>query len=335
MDTVATLPNRPPVWRRAAVPLLTLMLLASLGVIGYQWWGMREAAPVASPVATQQGDWNGVINAIKAPPRPGGTEMWKTNEQLARLVRDEAAMRAFPPVAQAALPGDYAYFLERSVPRFVQDVAVPDAPFRDQYVIASLPPGRKYTASIAFNSTASPFEQWVTALGAGSRANRVIVSAAYTSASGVPAGLALDKGRVINPAVQRFNGALVIDGSGTATVERIDAMPAGRTTLRVRSTYRDYVAWLTQAEAQQLSMVQSHLLVDNGEPVVDRNAQDRLSRRAVFVTPGGGLHLYDSGARQETLWDAAEFLRNNYRAVAALNLEAGPYGVVATIGGGL
>ena len=179
MDTVATLPNRPPVWRRAAVPLLTLMLLASLGVIGYQWWGMREAAPAASPAATQQGDWNGVINAIKAPPCPGGTEMWKTNEQLARLVRDEAAMRAFPPSRRRRFPATTRTFSSaRSrassrtwrcrTRRFAIRVA-------DRLVAAR--PGGHSLDRIGFDR--GPLR--AVGHGAGPAANRVIVLAAHTS----------------------------------------------------------------------------------------------------------------------------------------------------------
>jgi hypothetical protein len=73
------------------------------------------------------------------------------------------------------------------------------------------------------------------------------------------------------------------------------------------------------------------LLVDHGSIAVHEVADQKLLRRVLFMTAGGGPHIYGSGAQPESLFDAAFFVVSNYKAVEAINLEGGDYGLCVLI----
>jgi hypothetical protein len=51
----------------------------------------------------------------------------------------------------------------------------------------------------------------------------------------------------------------------------------------------------------------------------------KLQRRVVFQTIDGGLHIYDSLDKEQTLFETAQYLKEHYHAQRAINLETGTY----------
>lgn len=159
---------------------------------------------------------------------------------------------------------------------------------------------------------------------------RLIVTGAYTSTESregelrKPVGLFVHKGAVINPNLGRMDGVLIADpvsgrpqlwnrtrvGLGARRFDLTDLEPRREFTVAARDA--------------GLSVLQSHLLVVDGE--VDVRPQDGAPvfvRRLLF-TDAEGFGLYQS-AVPLTLFDAAEEIHALLSPAMALNLDMGSY----------
>ena len=159
---------------------------------------------------------------------------------------------------------------------------------------------------------------------------RLIVTGAYTGTGqrgeGLPnpVGLFVDGGAVINPNLGRMDGVLIVDPA------------TGRPELhhRARLTYagREYDltfldqrhAFLDAASKQGVSVLQSHLLIVDGQ--IDVRPQENapvFARRMLFID-NAGFGLYQT-SWPRTLHDAATQLAEAVAPRMALNLDMGSY----------
>ena len=159
---------------------------------------------------------------------------------------------------------------------------------------------------------------------------RLIITGAYTGTEqrgeGLqnPVGLFVDGGTVINPNLGRMDGVLVIDPA------------TGRPELhhRARLTFagRDYDltaldqrhAFLDAASGRGVSVLQSHLLIVDGQ--IDVRTQENapmFTRRILFIDDAGYGLYQTPGSR--TLFDAAMQLAEALAPSMALNLDMGSY----------
>lgn len=320
------------------VGALALALLAALAFIAYQ--NLPSSAVPASLSTPKQPTssapsmvFEDVLSEVARKLTAGGSSVTEANARLGEYIAalptaaattDSARMRAF--AAKHDVPFDYAYFFREVLPRFRDSVASSGSAFRDDQIMMSAPPTVRLRARLLINRDLLPVDGLLAAADSGSQTNRVITSAAYTSPFNIPAGLTIVDGSVLNPALQAFEGILIIDDNGKVRLTTTNSVSVEGQDLRIARSHADYVAFLAEAAKRRLSVIQTHLLIDGGRVAVEEATNQRSERRVIFETADHGIHLYDSRGPQ-SLFEAATFIRNNYGAVTALNLEGGAYRV--------
>lgn len=161
------------------------------------------------------------------------------------------------------------------------------------------------------------------------QARSLTVTGAYTAtdtrANGEPkpVGLFLDGGHVINPNLARMDGVLLVTPAGGLSLHhRRDVPLSGR-----RYDLRDARArqrFAKAAAAQNIEVLQSHLLIIDG--VLDiraRTGAPVFARRLLF-TDADGFGIYQS-AGFKTLHEAAVDLMASFAPQMALNLDMGSF----------
>jgi hypothetical protein len=159
---------------------------------------------------------------------------------------------------------------------------------------------------------------------------RLTVTGAYTSretrSDGLPkpVGMFVHDGAITNPNLGRMDGILLVDSAtGKSELHHRARMRLGERDFDLRSLDQRR-AFLAEAVARGLSVLQSHLLIADGW--VDVRSQDGAPvfvRRMLF-TDETGFGLYQT-LRRETLQDAARQLAGALAPRMALNLDMGSY----------
>ena len=155
--------------------------------------------------------------------------------------------------------------------------------------------------------------------------NQLIITGAYSSGDrfGIE-GLAIVGGEVASTRFQGWDGLFVITPDGKGAIHNVERVRFGKTMFNLRDT-DERAAFLTFARENTLSVIQSHLLVSEGElDVRDQSGQPRFRRRILFTTNRGDFGLFDSGAAL-TLYQAAVILHDEFDANMAFNLDMGAY----------
>lgn len=155
---------------------------------------------------------------------------------------------------------------------------------------------------------------------------RVLVTGAYSSGDRfAPEGFVLEKGDASRARIQGWDGLLLIDGAGRASLHDVSHVRYRGAVydLRERAARR---AFIDLAGGEELSAVQSHLLINEG--ALDLKPADdapRFRRRLLFETWDGRIGVYDSSPNRLTLYEAAEALRAAQAPRFAFNLDMGNY----------
>ena len=140
-----------------------------------------------------------------------------------------------------------------------------------------------------------------------------------------PVGLFVRSGDVVSREYVRFDGLLVIDAAGEATLgyrrrARFGGDIFDLEDKEARKAFIDAVA------ARGGSLLQSHLLIVEGAvdtaPVA---GAPRFRRRILMQDEDGSLGLYDSTPRALTLNEAANEVARLFSPAMALNLDMGSY----------
>ncbi|MEL6979262.1 MAG: hypothetical protein AAGM38_11350 [Pseudomonadota bacterium] len=155
---------------------------------------------------------------------------------------------------------------------------------------------------------------------------RVLVTGAYSSGDRfAPEGFVLRAGDARLARLQGWDGLLLVDREGRASLHHVTAVRHGGETfdLRDRPARR---AFLDIAEAEAISTVQSHLLINEGAlDLSPKLGAPRFRRRLLFETADGRIGVYDSSPRLLTLYEAAADLKAEQQPRFALNLDMGTY----------
>lgn len=316
---------------------LLWVLVAIAGVILYQQFARPNASLkdiISNPMPSNtpkyenyQAAFDDFLMALQQP-----KNLSEAHENLAGYL-SSLAPRELPTQAEldkylknAQVPPDYQYFFRECLSNFVQPASRIGREFRGENILVSLPKGSTYRASYFVNKKALPFNQIGDLIDLKGSNYRLVVSAIYTSPLGMPVGLNIMDGAVINPAIQKFDGLILIDKDGQISLTHIDELEYNLKSYRIRSSLEDYQNFLQKARRDGLSVLQSHLILDHGNILIQDNAKGRKSRRRIlFESSDGGLHIYDSFEKKLTLFEAAKYLKDNYEAQLAVNLDMGDF----------
>ena len=160
---------------------------------------------------------------------------------------------------------------------------------------------------------------------------RLIVTGAYTgrdareqAGAPAPVGLYMRAGEVVNRNMSRMDGLLVVDPEeGDLALFDRAAVPRGGRTLNLRQV-EPRRTFIEIAGSAGLDVLQSHLLIIDGEiDVTDQPSAPRFRRRILF-TDDDGFGLFET-ADSMTLYDAARRLEQAADPEMALNLDMGSY----------
>lgn len=158
-------------------------------------------------------------------------------------------------------------------------------------------------------------------------ATRLTVTGAYSSGDRFgPEGFVMRRGQALNPAPQGWDGLLLVDASGRASLHDVSRVRLGERRFNLRDR-TDRRAFLSAAGRAKLSAIQSHLLINEGaldlRPIADA---PRFRRRLLFETQDGRIGVFDTSPRIATLYEAAAALLAALpQARMALNLDMGAY----------
>ena len=137
-------------------------------------------------------------------------------------------------------------------------------------------------------------------------------------------GLAIVDGTVVSSRFQGWDGLFVITPDGKGSIHNVERVRLGKPQFNLRNP-DERAAFLSYARENDLSVIQSHLLVSDGNvDVSDRPGQPRFRRRILFQTNAGDFGLFDSG-ESLTLFQAAVILHDDFDADMAFNLDMGAY----------
>lgn len=224
------------------------------------------------------------------------------------------------------IPADYQYFFEECLLQFSQPATKTGRKYRGENILVSLPAGSNYEASYFVNKDAIDVNKINDLIDLKGSENRLVLSAIYTSPLAMPVGLNLRNGEVINPAIQKFDGLILIDKDGQISLTHIDHLVYNLKPYHIRTSFEDYKSFLRKARKERLSVLQSHLILNNGDILIQDNAKGRkMRRRILFATSDGGIHIYDSFEKNHSLYDAAKYVKDNYVAQVAINLDMGDF----------
>jgi hypothetical protein len=325
------------------IAALAAALLAAVGFIVYQnFIGRRKPAPTASrpsPVAGAGSD--AAFASFLASLPKGGDATKEAHRQLFSYMRSLDA-RSFPSgqvlkqlTDKAAIPHDYEFFFKGCLPAYSDSLKNGGRIFKDKGILLSLPEGANYRAGLLINKDNLRAEDMGQLVDVKGSANRLVVSGTYTSPFNMPAGLTIDKGDIINPAIQKFDGLLLISLDGKMLLTHVDDLQVKLRSLRIRDSFPNYVEFTDLAATEKLSAIQLFLLINAGEITFeDGPGQEKMRRRVLFQTADNGLHIYDSLSTPLTLYEAAKYVKENYKAVKAGSLETGVYNFCSLYSGG-
>lgn len=140
-----------------------------------------------------------------------------------------------------------------------------------------------------------------------------------------PVGLMVRDGRIISREYVRFDGVLTIDAAGAPLIQYRRAVNLGGGLFDLNDA-GERRAFLSISAREKADVLQSHLLIVNGQvDVTQRASAPRFRRRIMFQTSKGALGVYDSSPRSLTLYEAAMEVARDFAPVMALNLDMGSY----------
>ncbi|SFB76623.1 hypothetical protein SAMN05421780_101367 [Flexibacter flexilis DSM 6793] len=222
------------------------------------------------------------------------------------------------------IPEDYQYFLKECLPNYLENLPYRTAVFKDKNIIFSTKSDTISNAELLFNQEKESSKTLLETLPPASK--RIVISGTYTSPYDLPAGLAVDKGDIVNPCIQKWDGLLLIDKENRLHIFNIRDLNYGFNTLNIKDNISDYLKFVELLKHENASAVQSHLILYNDSICVEKQAQQtQTRRRVIFQTKDGNTHIFDSFEMQLSLYELAEYLQKNYKASRAINVDMGDY----------
>ena len=147
---------------------------------------------------------------------------------------------------------------------------------------------------------------------------------AYTSSFRRPVGIFSIDGKILNPAIRNWNGILLIK-DGVAQILDANNINIGFKRLNILKSIEDLKLFFDLIRKYNLSVLQSHMIVNNGKVAVNKNKNKFFRRRAIFEDEEGILHVYDSRDKKITLLELSNILVTKYKAQKSINLDMGTY----------
>jgi len=137
-------------------------------------------------------------------------------------------------------------------------------------------------------------------------------------------GLVIKDGVQISRRYQNWDGVLIIGADGVPAIYRSDDVMLDN----IQYNLKDPVSrstFITKALNSRLTVLQSHLLISDGQlDLKDVPDAPKFKRRLFVTLPDGNFGIWQTEI-SETLYDAAVQLQTDVAPTMALNLDMGAY----------
>jgi hypothetical protein len=165
-----------------------------------------------------------------------------------------------------------------------------------------------------------------------------LTSAGYMDNMGVPVGLTIDNGVIVNQTLEDFDGLIIVYATGgvvATNLENGDLNIPGIGTLDIKNSYYDKQTFLKWATDNQATVFQTHLFVYKNEllPGIDNDVVRERRFLAVGNSGATKVHAIVNSPLKTTLRDGAsrtlKFL-NEYKGMSVIfmiNLDPGAQNV--------
>lgn len=282
-----------------------------------------EAEPEADPVALTIERIKALSAALKGEGDVIAAHA-RLAEALAQLKPDaEARARIAEAAKSVELPLDYVGFLREELPKLLAPAdPQPCGPTCDDTSLLFTSRRGPYAARVVLKAPApQPLAEPV----AGDDI-ALVMTGVYTSPHGMPVGLAVVEGRIINPVPRGWSGLILISPDGRVVLKDMGRVEIAHVPRDLRQSLGDLQAFLAAAVRERLTVLQSHLLIGGGELKISERAPSKpFRRRIMFQDRDGHVAIFDSGERELSLYDAAVEVRRRYAPDLAINLDMGSY----------
>ena len=333
--------------------ILNLMLLLLLIYLApYIYWRYISQKIQPKPLTLQQK--NSYISNAQEPNRariqqflaqiPKGTQKAYTSSQKLYLELEtwlsSSDIRAelLHEIEQLNFPVDHKYFFKTNIKNYIHSLNSNNLQTCvKENIIYTTFKSSNYAAEVFFNPEGLHIPSFVKKIK--QQRSKVInrfddytlISAAYTSNEGLPVGLTISHGKVINPALKNMDGLLIITKDGRIHLQHIDDLRLNFDSVFIRKNYHHYRSFLNKAQVEKLTIIQGHLLIYKSKLVGLRSNPDadRARRRIIFMRQNNDIYIYESGKNEhETFFEVASKLRHQYNASSAFNLDMGGYNLM-------
>ena len=221
------------------------------------------------------------------------------------------------------LPINYKYFVSTCFTGYLRNIGLGAKKIKGEHIIFSSA-ADSVNSYILFNKNGKLLPDFIKGLHP--PANRIILSGTYTSQFALPTGLSVERGEIINPYLEKWDGLLLIDKHNIPHIFNINFLNVDFKQLNIKKSIGDYLLFLNYMKLNYITAIQSHLIIFNDSVCVDKYFSTvKARRRVLFETANGFIHIFDSFNDKYTIFEMAKYLRDNYNASSAINLDMGDY----------
>lgn len=274
--------------------------------------------------------YKNLINSLQ-----GKSDLTEAHTAVYKFIKHENIGTASPTttkflkqIKSQTVPNDYKFFFQEVLQKYKQPLSQLPTPInKDKNLLVDFRSSQNYTTSFLFllENTDRPQNLFK---------ERLEITGTYTSPYDYPTGLFIQEGKIINPIMQSWDGLLVVDRNGRLNLMNLNEFQYGFRTYKIKERQEDYLDFLKFASDDKISVMQSHLILNNGEIDVSNNKR-LFKRRAVVSDKSGEIFVYDSLNKSISLFDLATILKEKYDALYAINLDMGAFNYCSFIKNGI
>lgn len=319
------------VWRRIVYRILDVLkffvvFLLMCVMVGVMYLGIVFFRGGSDAFLTYNNQYT--LETFLAHLKAGNFSRIQEHQRLYKILQAFSPALLSNAAAQAQIPYDYRYFVQDVAPGFLRKTAENNTLHEDPNILQTFSASEKYAAQLVLLSgDAGEIARGKRMLK--SYAKRLEMAGTYTSEFDYPTGLFIIDGEVLNPALQSWDGLVILDRAGRLHITDIRRLEYGFQRYDLAGSHDDFLAFLKIAAQERLSIFQTHLLITSGDIDASPEFQRRFRRRAIFQDARHRVAVYDSLNETPTLYELAETLKTRYGATEAVNLDMGPYGYCA------
>ena len=247
------------------------------------------------------------------------------------IYKSLTALDRIPKYKDEYIPNDYKYFFNNYL-TIKEEKNDSNRVKLDDNIIFSTLETSTYSAKLDFSKNKTYYEHKKEI--DKKSLDKIIITGTYSTPEELPTGLALDKGSVISPFIFDWDGFLIVYSNGNMEVQHRNYLNIGGRKFNLSKGFNELQGLIQFCRIRNVSIIQSHLILSNGENISNSKNHKKFRRRIIFTDSSGNISIFDSFENQLTLFEASEMIKKKYNAFNAINLDMGTYNLGLIKNGG-